>query len=258
MGRIIAFFLILIFIYLYSGITQEVYAKNDASSGIAVYIQIADKNVQEGDIITIGTKGYMLGSVPYDPNIFGVVVKNPALAFEDSNAGSRPVISHGKVYLRVSTMNGNIKKGDLVTTSTVPGVGQKATENGFIIATALEDFSAKSPREVGKILVVLDVGHGSISNERQNNLVKSLSFSLSAPYLSPLSILRYLFAAVMVIVSFLIAVVYFGRISSLGIEALGRNPLAGKLITFGIVLHVLLAIVVLGVGVVVAYLVLVI
>jgi hypothetical protein len=62
----------------------------------------------------------------------------------------------------------------------------------------------------------------------------------------------------MVILSFVIAVGYFGRISSLGIEALGRNPLAGRMIIFSIVLHVILALAIVGVGVAAAYLALVI
>lgn len=237
---------------------QSVNVPNDDSSGIAVYVQIPDKNVQEGDIVTLSRKGYVLGTVPYDPNIYGAVVKNPAVAFESNAVNSYPVVSQGKVMLRVSTINGKIKKGDLLTTSTIPGVGQKSTESGFVVATALEDYSASSSKEIGSILVVLDVGHGAVSSEERGNLFRSINFLLNTPYLSPLSVARYIFASIMVIVSFGIAIGYFGRISSLGIEALGRNPLAGKMITFGIVLHILLSFVVLGVGIAVAYLTLVI
>lgn len=229
----------------------------DSTSGVAVYVQIVDKNVQEGDIISLSRKGYALGTVPYDPNLYGVVVKNPAVAFESDIANSYPVVAQGKVLLRVSTINGKIKKGDLLTSSTMPGVGQKSTESGFVIATALEDYNANSIKDVGKILVVLDVGHGAMSSEERGNLFRSINFLLNTPYLSPLSVARYIFASLMVIISFGIAIGYFGRISSLGIEALGRNPLAGRAITFGIVLHIMLSLVILGIGIAVAYLTLV-
>jgi hypothetical protein len=259
MRRVFAFLLVVLFIVQFAWIIPVVFAQsNNSSSGIAVYIQIIDKSVQEGDIITLSPKGYILGKEPYDPNIFGIVVKDPAIAFENSQANSYPVVSSGKVFMRVSTINGNIKKGDSLTTSIMPGVGQRATESGFIIATALEDYSANSTKDAGKILVVLNVGQGAASTGARGNLINAFNFFLSAPYMSPLSVLRYVFSAVMVILSFVIAVGYFGRISSLGIEALGRNPLAGRMIIFSIVLHVILALAIVGVGVAAAYLALVI
>ncbi len=257
MRRVFACFMVILFFFLVVPLWQIIpvsYAQSDtSSSGIAVSIQVVDKKVQEGDIITLAQKGYALGTVPYDPNIFGVVVKDPAIAFESSQPGSYPVISHGKVFMRVSTINGKIKKGDLITTSVIPGVGQKATETGFIVASALEDYGSSSTKDVGKILVVLNVGQGNISTNTTGSLLNVFKTVMSAPHLAPLAVVRYIFAAVMVILSFVIAVGYFGRISSLGIEALGRNPLASKMITIGIVLHVFLALVIVAVGVAVAY-----
>ena len=130
-------------------------------------------------------------------------------------------------------------------------------ESGFIIATALEDYTAASSKNIGKILVVLDVGHGTVSNEARGNLLKTFNFVFRSPYISPLSVIRYIFAATLVILSFAVAIGYFGRISSLGIQAIGRNPLAGKLIIFSIVMHIILALVIIAVGVVVAYMVLI-
>ncbi len=260
MRRVFAFLMVVLFLVLsqFRQVVPMALAQSTNSSGIAVYIQVLDKNITEGDIVTLSKKGYVLTNAPYDPNIFGVVVTDPAIAFESSQPNSHPVVSEGKVFMRVSTINGVIKKGDLITSSTIPGVGQKATESGFIVATALEDYSAASSKGVGKILVVLSVGHGSVSSEVRSNLLRTFEFVLKAPYMSPLNVLRYTFAAIMVIGSFLIAVGYFGRISSLGIEALGRNPLASRIILFSIVLHVILAFTIIAVGIAVAYLSLVI
>lgn len=259
MRRVIVYIIVAAVSLLYSFPVHAQTSKlvNDDTSGVAVYVQVQDKNVQEGDIIALSRKGYVLGAVPYDPNLYGVVVSNPAVAFESDIPNSYPVVSQGKVLLRVSTINGKIKKGDLLTSSTLPGIGQKSTESGFVIATALEDYNANSSKEIGKILVVLDVGHGAMSSEERGNLFRSINFLLNTPYLSPLSVARYIFASLMVVISFGIAIGYFGRISSLGIEALGRNPLAGRMITFGIVLHIFLSLVILVIGLGVAYLTLV-
>ena len=262
MGRVIAIFSVaILFVNLSLNFAGEAFAQGTGNaiasnnSGIAVYIQVLDKKVVEGDIVSLSPKGYILSNRAYDPNIFGVVVKDPAVAFESSQANSYPVVSEGKVLMRVSTVSGKIKKGDLLTSSTKPGLGQKATESGFVVATALEDYGDSKE---GKIFVVLSVGNGTVSTDTKGNLLKTFNYLLSAPYLSPMGALRYLFAAIMVILSFVVAVGYFGRVSSLGIEALGRNPLAGKMILFSILIHVLLALVIVGVGIVVAYLALVI
>jgi len=225
------------------------------SGGVAVYVPIVDKKVVEGDIISISSKGYGLTTTAYEANIFGVVVRDPALAFEDgSQAGSYPVVSAGKVLMRVITTNGKIKRGDLLTSSTTPGVGMKAIDSGFIVGSALEDYSSNKP---GSILVLLSVGNGNLSTNTSGSILKAFNSVLTSPYLSPFAFIRYLFAGFIVLASFLLAVGYFGRISTLGIEALGRNPLAGKMIIFGVVINILLGIGVILTAIGIAYLVLI-
>jgi hypothetical protein len=97
----------------------------------------------------------------------------------------------------------------------------------------------------------------ALSNSVGNNLLQTLQIAFSAPYLAPLNALRYVFAVGLVVLSFVVAVGYFGRVSNTGIEALGRNPLAGKLIIFSVMLHLAMAFSIVSVGVVIAYLVLV-
>src|SRR5947209_8488365 len=84
MRRVFVYFLLFVTLFASGGFTAQVSAQSSNSSGIAIYIKIQDKTVHDGDIITLAKNGYVLGKVPYDPNIFGVVVANPAVAFEDS------------------------------------------------------------------------------------------------------------------------------------------------------------------------------
>lgn len=250
-------FLLLTALSLFFGSTGIAYGQA-VSSGIATYITINDKTAKSGDIVKLTNNGYSLTRIPYDPAVFGVIVDNPSVSFENTNTpDALPVISSGKVYIAISTINGPIKQGDLITTSSIPGVAQKATENGYIIGTALQGYSASSPQKVGKILIVLDIGHNAGSTSVMGNLFKNFQSALQAPYVSPLSALRYFFAAGLVILSFIVAVGYFGKVSNTGVEAIGRNPLAGKLILFSVVLHLLLALGIISVGVFISYLILI-
>src|SRR5579871_4287690 len=104
------------------------------SFGIANYLPIPDNKVTDGDIISFSpSKGYFLANNPYDTAIVGVVTTNPAISLELSNGQqSYPVVSTGNAYVNVTTRNGNIKKGDPITTSPISGKGMKATETGYI------------------------------------------------------------------------------------------------------------------------------
>ena len=62
----------------------------------------------------------------------------------------------------------------------------------------------------------------------------------------------------MVVASFVFGILHFGKMAKSGVEALGRNPLAAKTIQFGILLNVLIAIVIMALGLGIAYLVLII
>jgi F0F1-type ATP synthase membrane subunit c/vacuolar-type H+-ATPase subunit K len=60
-----------------------------------------------------------------------------------------------------------------------------------------------------------------------------------------------------VLLSFVLGLVYFGRASRAGIEAIGRNPLAKRAIQMSIVMYVALSIVIILVGLAIAYLILI-
>jgi len=229
---------------------------NDTSSGIATYIPIAGET-HPGDIVDLSKNGYKLSSTPYDPSVFGVIAENPSVSFENTNLkGTQPVISTGKVYVRVTTVNGPIHKGDLISASKTPGVGQKATQDGYVIGTALQDYTASDPKAIGRVLVVLNITFNASSGQSNKNLLSTFQNALDAPYLSPLNALRYVLAGIMIVISFVIAVSFFGKVSRLGVEAIGRNPLAGRMILMSVVLHLILAASIILVGVGIAYFVL--
>lgn len=237
---------------------KPVLAEEKISSGIATSIPIVDQEVHNGAIVSSTTEGYILSKTPYDPSVYGVVAILPAVAFEAAeNENAYPVITAGKVYVRVSTANGQINKGDRITTSKTSGVGQKATDNGFTIGTALESFNSEDPNQVAEILVALKPQYHVIAAGRGINLLKNIKVAAASPFLSPLTSMRYLLAVIITAVSFSLGFLFYGRIAKSGLDALGRNPLAAKTISIGIVFNVLLTAVIIFGGLFLAYLILV-
>lgn len=234
-------------------------AEEKVSSGVAISVAILDEKVENGAIVSSSPKGYVLSSIPYDPAVYGVVSLKPAVAFEKtSDPKSYPVITNGKVYVRVTTTSGSIAKDDMLTSSKKPGVGQKAVENGFVIGTALEGYESSDPGAIGEILVALKPQYNvPVGGGKGINLLKNVKSAASSPFLSPLTSLRYLLAVVVTACAFGMGFLYYGRITKTGIEALGRNPLAAKTISAGIIFNVILTAVIILAGLFLAYLILI-
>ncbi len=53
----------------------------------------------------------------------------------------KPIVLTGRVPVNVSTMNGRIMPGDRLTSSPIPGVAMKATQEGNTVAVALAGFN---------------------------------------------------------------------------------------------------------------------
>ena len=227
-------------------------------SGVAISIPITDEDAVDGNIISSSGEGYILTSTPYDPTIFGVITEDPSVYIENINlTDTKPVITSGKAYVRVSTINGAISVNDFVTSSEIPGVAQKATINGFILGTSLESYSEVDSNEIGTILISVNPQFTSSFLGLRGNLVQLLRDAGGVYNLSPLSSFRYVLAAIIGIISFLWGFIYFGRVARSGVEAMGRNPLASRLIQLDIIFNLLLTLAIMGVGFGIAYLILI-
>ena len=229
----------------------------DVSLGVANYLPIIDKNPQDGDIISYSVKGYFVANTEYDAAVVGVLTKNPAMVFRPEGlTNAHPVMYTGNAYVNVVTSNGNIKEGDLLTASTVKGAAMKATRGGYVIGTALADYSNTNPRTMGKIPVALKVHYFASEAKLQTGLLDFLNLTTVATYQSPTVVFTYFIAGLVILMTCVIGFFSFGRIASSGIEALGRNPLAARKIQFAIILNVLLTVAVIASGITVAYFVL--
>ena len=225
------------------------------SNGVATPVVVEDDQVNPGSVICTQTSSFALCDSTYSSNVYGIVTDYPAASFETDPVENQFLIStYGEAIVRVNTSNGPIKKGDLLTTSDTAGVAQKANRNGYVLGLAQEDFD--SPDE-GTIIVSIDIHPTTAFTDVRSNLLQALREGLAAPILTPLAALRYILAALVTIVSFVLGFVYFGRFAKTGIEAIGRNPLARWQIQSSVVFNLVLMAGIFGLGLALSYLILV-
>ncbi|RJR28502.1 hypothetical protein C4564_05380 [Candidatus Microgenomates bacterium] len=238
---------------------QGISAQDADSLGFALPTEVDVANVEDGSILCTKEGGIVLCSSTYDPSMYGVVSLSPSMSLEPNEPAPNtyPVLQKGNTLVRVSSVNGNIKIGDLVTTSEMPGVAQKASLNGFVLGIALEDYESNNPEEVGLVYVSLNIHPVASFLGSPSNLIATIRQSLSAPVIAPLASLRYLLAFIIAIVAFALGFIYFGRVVRAGVEAVGRNPLAAAAIRFTVLINILITIVIVAAGLGVALLILI-
>ena len=120
----------------------RIYSIKGTGSDVAE-IYGTNETLQPGEVVCIdssmraGVKKCMSRS---DPTAIGVVTTEPGLvigSLEDAGASSVAIVLSGRAPVLVSTENGPIKQGDLLTPSSTPGVAMKATKAGQVIGQAI-------------------------------------------------------------------------------------------------------------------------
>lgn len=213
-----------------------------APSGIATTYDISDASLT-GDIVCFAEESGKLLSCnkAYDERVFGVLTELPQVVLRTS-ATDRPVAREGKVSVNVTAENGPIKAGDYITTSKIPGKGQKATElTGYVVGRSLEDLSGNE----GQVEVALSPGPAIIIP--RGNLLDQLGLTLLSRVQKPggaALFIRYLTAGLLAVFVTFFAFNNFGKNITKGVEAIGRNPLAKNQIQIIVIINTLLVVVV--------------
>lgn len=177
--------------------------------------------------------------------VIGVTVELTDGLATESPAGSQVYVEQsGPAQAYVSDLNGTVKKGDLLTLSTLSGVLMRSSDQSVTtIGTALEDFPGQNAQAVDVTdssgatqksqisLIGINVNilpPSSVAVSRNtNNLLDKLSNALVGREINGLRVLAALaiFATLLVIEGEII----YGTITT-SISAIGRNPLARSLI----------------------------
>lgn len=86
----------------------------------------------------VADERHRLSEGPYDPYVIGVATaENNRLHIYDH------LQTDGIAWVKYNSENGPIRKGDYLTSSSVPGVAMKATSSGMVLGVALEDAEKK-------------------------------------------------------------------------------------------------------------------
>ena len=205
---------------------------------IAQNLEIKDAKTQPGEILCAKKDGIFRCKTPYDENIIGVLGEKPILVFGKKTTTTLPVISFGEALVKVSTKNGKIEKGDFITSSDKPGVGQKATQSGFVLGKALEDFD----KEEGQITVFVNPQYINLSLFQKKpgvgGIIQEILSGLNLEKNFP-EVLRYIFGIILAGMSFLFGFLFFVRALREGISGISRNPLAKESIQTAMILNLI-------------------
>lgn len=232
-----------------------VHAQEQGLEVTSVY-EISDNDALEGDILTATDQGLVRTNKGFDNKMFGVLQTQPILVYRNNDIKGKPVVRSGIATVNITTLNGPIKYGDYITSSSLAGKGQKASESGYVLGIALGVFDGTG---AGKIPIAIRIEYAELTNPRfAGRLFGFIGSSFLENIQDPKQlalIIRYIAAGLVVLLSFTFGFLTFSRSIAKSIEALGRNPLAKSTIQFSIVLNIILLIVTGIIGIVASILI---
>lgn len=147
-----------------SNITGDSYAATRSGGAIDVAEWIkADGALEAGDVVVIDgsvDNKVKLSTFAYDTAVAGVVSTKPHLLMGEEYKGTDAVMLAvaGRVPVKVVVENGPIRRGDLLTTSRMPGYAMRCDDRlkcaGAIVGKALEPLETGK----GKIMALISLG----------------------------------------------------------------------------------------------------
>lgn len=259
-------FVLFLFLYPIPNTLNPTYAQAQGIEATSVY-EIADPEAVEGDILKASDQGLVRPNIGFDNKMFGIISEKPLLVYRTDVKG-KPVVRSGVTQVNVTTLNGPIKNGDYITSSSIAGKGQKASESGYTIGMALGSFSGEGAPQIdgprgkvaaGTIPVAVRIEYTELTNPR---FAGRLFGFVGTAFLENISdpkqlgnVVRFVAAGLVVLLSFTFGFLTFSRSIAKSIEALGRNPLAKSTIQLSMVINIGLLVVTAIVGIVASILI---
>lgn len=233
-------------------------------SGLSVpsVYEVADQEAKEGDILVSTDKGIVRANAAADPRLFGIKQDKALVAVRNKDETGTVILKSGAATVNVSNLNGNIAPGDFITSSEIPGVGQKASDDGYIIGTATQKFDGEGAEKVDRSGKQVATGAIQVSVSIQNQLINtpgggpSFINRLVVAYIKDpkptTTIIRYTFATALILASLALGIMTISRTIRKGVEAIGRNPMAKDQVNFPIKINVIYALIGVSLTIIVA------
>jgi len=204
----------------------------------------------------------------------GVVVNPNDAAVTLSGGGEKVfVATRGRQEILVSTENGGLKEGDLITVSALSGVGMKAgAVQPLVIGRATEGFDGTSKvagvakikdsgggeRDVklGRVAAEINIGKNPLLKSDEPNMPEFLRKASESVAGKPVDAVRvYMGMVVFFITTIVSGSLLYGGVRS-GLISIGRNPLSKKLIIRGMLQVIVAGLIIFILGVFAVYLLL--
>ncbi len=234
----------------------SVHAQLYKSATVATTHVVSNGKPQPGDIISYNknTHIFSLTHIPYDRNVFGIVVKNPILLISDNSNGV-PITTSGEVLVNVTTKNGPINIGDYITSSSIIGKGQRAgSTTPYVIGIALTAFpkvSSSTPLHTKKIYEgTIRLFFNSEANPLMIGTIGTQQMAVGKSII--FHIIKYVLAAIVAIGTIYVAFRTSGLDMRSSIISIGRNPMAKSSIRSMLILDTVIIILVSLVGLAIA------
>jgi trimeric autotransporter adhesin len=132
-------------------VTENIYYKGNLTgygADLAEYVHGA--GVEAGDVVIIdpeSDKAVIKSSIAYDTRVAGIVSTDPSHLMS-ADEGNVPLALAGRVPVKVSSENGLVKRGDLLTSSATPGHAMRCANrqecSGAIIGKAMENMEGET------------------------------------------------------------------------------------------------------------------
>jgi len=171
---------------------------------------------------------YMVSRTAYDALVYGVVGERPAIVYMTSTT-SVPVVTQGVTNVLVNMSNGDIRRGDLLTTSDTEGVAMVAgTSTMSVFAVVLEDAVPGAATVVAEV----DVTRAQALQKSRQNIYAAAQAKAAAAAAGEeepkpvISLLRKVFAGMLVLGALGFLLYSFRSILSSSVVSIGRNPRA--------------------------------
>lgn len=255
-----------LFVVLATTFLPIVRAQSQGIEVTSVY-EVAETEAIEGDIVKATDKGLVRTNIGFDNKMFGIITDTPLLVYRADTKG-KPVVRLGVAQVNVTTLNGPIKYGDYITSSSAAGKGQKASESGYTIGMALGAFTGEGAPQIdgpngkvasGKIPIAVRIEYTELSNPR---FAGRLFGFVGTAFLENISdpkqlgnVVRFVTAGLVVLLAFTFGFLTFSRSIAKSIEAIGRNPLAKSTIQMSMIINIGLLVATGIVGIVAAILI---
>ena len=172
-------------LYNYTGSTQQLRLEAIVfGADLAEYYTVDDLNIGPGDLVA--TTGQLDEySVPIlrktnqdnDQELLGVISTKAGQTLGLEGENRRLLALAGRVPVKIDPLSEDVKAGDSLTSSLVPGVAKKAVSGEVVIGKALEPWSSTSGKPT--ILILVSNAH-QLPGFTMGDMISGMSLSISS------------------------------------------------------------------------------